>query len=85
MVKVNPRITSTKIIENVNITIKKTICAETARKILRKAGYHGRVARKKPYISLCRVNADFIIYVYAFCICYFFQSNTLVYILIYIQ
>ena len=51
-VKVNSRITSTKIIENVNINIKKTICAETARKLLRKAGYHGRVARKKPCISL---------------------------------
>ena len=33
MVKVNCRITSTKIIENVNITIKTTIGAETAKKI----------------------------------------------------
>lgn len=52
MAKVNPRITSSKIIGNVKQMFKKSICAETARKILRKAGYHGRVARRKPYISL---------------------------------
>lgn len=52
MVKVNPRITSSKIVENVNQAFKKCICAETARKILRKAGYRGRVARRKPFISL---------------------------------
>lgn len=51
MAKTNPRTTSTKIVENVQQTFNKKICAETARKILHKAGYHGRVARKKPYIS----------------------------------
>lgn len=34
-----------------NEDFKKRICAETARKILRKAGYHGRVARRKSYVS----------------------------------
>ncbi|XP_075162749.1 uncharacterized protein LOC142235379 [Haematobia irritans] len=52
VVKVNPRVTSSKIVENVREAFKKNICAETARKVLRKAGCHGRVARRKPYVSL---------------------------------
>lgn len=48
----NPRITSTKIVENIKTMFKKSICAETARKILHRAGFHGRVARRKPYISV---------------------------------
>ena len=48
MEKVNPRITLSKIVENVNQTFKKCICCEIARKILRKDGYHGRVAQRKP-------------------------------------
>lgn len=39
MTKINPRITSTIIVENVKEMFSKRICAETARKTLRKAGY----------------------------------------------
>ena len=52
LVKVNPRLTASQIAEDVKLQFKKTICSDTARKILKRAGYHGRVARKKPFISL---------------------------------
>ncbi len=52
LVKVNPRLTASQIAEDVKIRFKKTICSDTARKILKRVGYHGRVARKKPFISL---------------------------------
>lgn len=51
MAKFNSRVTSSKIVEHINQMFKKNICAETARKVLRKAGYHGRTAHRKPFIS----------------------------------
>uniref|UniRef100_A0A1B0G910 Transposase Tc1-like domain-containing protein n=1 Tax=Glossina morsitans morsitans TaxID=37546 RepID=A0A1B0G910_GLOMM len=49
--KQNPRITPSKIKENVNESFDKDIHEDTVRKILKKTDYHGRVARRKPYIS----------------------------------
>lgn len=51
-VKKNPRITAPQIAKDIELKFNKKICADTARKILKRAGYHGRVARKKPFISL---------------------------------
>ena len=38
--------------QDVKLQFKKTICSDTARNILKRAGYHGRVARKNSFISL---------------------------------
>lgn len=53
-VKVNPRLTASQLSENTMVKFDKNICADAVRKILKKAGYRGRVSRKKPFIS--RVN-----------------------------
>lgn len=50
-VKENPRITASKISENLRESFSKHIHEDTVRKILKKNDYHGRVARRKPYIS----------------------------------
>lgn len=50
-VKLNPRITAAKIQENVKEKFGKEIHEDTLRKIVKKAGYHSRVARRKPHIS----------------------------------
>ncbi|GFW79436.1 hypothetical protein TNCV_3459061 [Trichonephila clavipes] len=47
----NPRLTATQIATDIHEKFNKNICADTARKILKKAGYCSRVARRKPYIS----------------------------------
>jgi len=47
----NPRTTSTIIRKNVEEATQKKVCAQTIRNCLHKAGLHGRVARRKPYIS----------------------------------
>ena len=51
MVKENPRISAAKIVGNVKNMFGKDIHKDTIRKHLKKSGYHGRVARRKPYIS----------------------------------
>lgn len=51
-VKKNPKITASQIVNNIEKQFQKKICADTARKILKRAGYKGRVARRKPFISV---------------------------------
>ncbi|GIY61972.1 HTH_Tnp_Tc3_2 domain-containing protein [Caerostris extrusa] len=48
-VRLNPRISGFQIANEVRDL--KTLHEDTIRKILKKAGYHGRVARRKPHIS----------------------------------
>ena len=50
-IKINPGINMKNLTTEVSTRIKKNISVETVRRTLRKEGYHGRVARKKPYIS----------------------------------
>lgn len=51
-VKANPRISASQIAKDLQFKFRKQICADTVRKILKKAGYHGRFARRKPFISV---------------------------------
>lgn len=50
-IKVNPKLSASNIAADLNATCNKRICPETVRNVLRTAGYHGRIARRKPYIS----------------------------------
>lgn len=52
----NPKTSAVKIATSTSIAIGRNVSAETIRRVLRKANYHGRVARKKPFIS--KVNRD---------------------------
>ncbi|GFQ86219.1 HTH_Tnp_Tc3_2 domain-containing protein [Trichonephila clavata] len=53
-VKIDPKISAPKIAASTSNTLGRSVSAETVRRVLRKAGYNGRVARKKPLIvSLC--------------------------------
>lgn len=47
----NPRISARTLAIHIESSSGKIVCAETVRKVLRKSNYHGRVARKKPFIS----------------------------------
>jgi len=49
--KKNPRMSAPKIASEVENYLKKIVSAETVRRVLRKHNFHGRVARKKPFIS----------------------------------
>ncbi|GFU43876.1 transposable element Tc1 transposase [Trichonephila clavipes] len=49
-VKIDPKISAPKIAASTSNTLARSVSAETARRVLRKAGYNGRVARKKPLI-----------------------------------
>jgi transposase len=51
-IKKNPKTSVPKLTENVSNTIQRPISTNTVRRVLRSEGYHGRIARKKPYISL---------------------------------
>lgn len=51
MVKVTPKITAPKIAIMVSTPFKKNISSKTVQNILKRAGYRGCVARKKPFIS----------------------------------
>lgn len=51
-VQKNPKLTASKIAKDVEERFQKTICSDTVCKILKKSGYHARVARKKPFVSL---------------------------------
>ncbi|GFW15572.1 transposable element Tc1 transposase [Trichonephila clavipes] len=46
-VKIDPKISAPKIAASTSNTLGRSISAETVRRVLRKAGYNGRVARKK--------------------------------------
>ncbi|GFT59606.1 transposable element Tc1 transposase [Trichonephila clavipes] len=50
-VKIDPKISAPKIATGTSNTLGRSVSAETVRRVLRKAGYNGRVARKKPLIG----------------------------------
>ncbi|GFX48524.1 hypothetical protein TNCV_584231 [Trichonephila clavipes] len=52
MVKKNPCLTATQIATDINEKVNKNIWEDTARKILKTAGYRSRVVPRKPYISM---------------------------------
>lgn len=47
----NPKISSSVLCSNILETAGKKVCPQTVRNCLHSAGYHGRVARRKPYVS----------------------------------
>ncbi|GFX46834.1 transposable element Tc1 transposase [Trichonephila clavipes] len=49
--EVDPKISAPKIAASTSNTLGRSVSAETVRRVLRKAGYNGRVARKKPLIG----------------------------------
>ncbi|GFW96734.1 transposable element Tc3 transposase [Trichonephila clavipes] len=51
IVKIDPKISAPKIAASTSNTLGRSVSAETVRRVLRKAGYNGRVARKKPLIG----------------------------------
>ncbi|GFV96716.1 hypothetical protein TNCV_3388091 [Trichonephila clavipes] len=51
-VKIDPKISAPKIAASTSNTLGRSVSAETVRRVLRKAGYNGRVARKKPLIAM---------------------------------
>lgn len=53
-VKINPRLSASQIAKSVAERFQKNVSLTTIRRELKKHNYHGRVARKKPFIS--RVN-----------------------------
>lgn len=52
----NPKTSAVKIATSASTAIERSVSAETIRRVLRKANYHGRVARKKPFFS--KANRD---------------------------
>ncbi|GFV61024.1 transposable element Tc1 transposase [Trichonephila clavipes] len=50
-VKIDPKISAPKIASSTSNALGRSVSAETVRRVLRKAGYNGRVARKKPLIG----------------------------------
>ncbi|GFY34254.1 transposable element Tcb2 transposase [Trichonephila clavipes] len=46
-VKIDPKISAPKIAASTSNTLGRSVSAETVRRVLRKAGYNDRVARKK--------------------------------------
>ncbi|GFW16847.1 transposable element Tc1 transposase [Trichonephila clavipes] len=50
-VKIDPKISAPKIAASTSNALGRSVSAETVRRVLRKAGYNGRVARKKPLIG----------------------------------
>ncbi|GFW94806.1 transposable element Tcb2 transposase [Trichonephila clavipes] len=49
--EIDPKISAPKIAASTSNTLGRSVSAETVRRVLRKAGYNGRVARKKPLIE----------------------------------
>ncbi|GFX82489.1 hypothetical protein TNCV_2166371 [Trichonephila clavipes] len=47
-VKSDPKISAPKIAASTSNTLGRSVSAETVRRVIRKAGYNGRVARKIP-------------------------------------
>ncbi|GFU71752.1 transposable element Tc1 transposase [Trichonephila clavipes] len=50
-VKIDPKISAPTIAASTSNTLGRSVSAETVRRVLRKDGYNGRVARKKPLIG----------------------------------
>ncbi|GFT57113.1 transposable element Tc1 transposase [Trichonephila clavipes] len=50
-VKIDPKISAPKIAASTSNALGRSVSAETVRRVLRKAGYNGRLARKKPLIG----------------------------------
>lgn len=50
-IRQNPKLSAVKITNEVEIQLQKKVNPETVRNVLRKYGFNGRVARRKPYIS----------------------------------
>lgn len=50
-IKKNPKVSAVQLAKEIKIYFKKSLHPETVRNVLRKHNLHGRVARKKPYIS----------------------------------
>ncbi|GFV11001.1 transposable element Tc1 transposase [Trichonephila clavipes] len=50
-VKIDPKISAPKIAASTSNTLGRSVSAETVRRVLRKSGYNGRIARKKPLIG----------------------------------
>ncbi|GFY14656.1 retrovirus-related Pol polyprotein from transposon opus [Trichonephila clavipes] len=61
--KIDPKISAPKIAASTSNTLGRSVSAETVRRVLRKAGYNGRVARKKPLIAY----ASSFVNVWQFC------------------
>ncbi|GFR18866.1 HTH_Tnp_Tc3_2 domain-containing protein [Trichonephila clavata] len=57
-VKIDPKISAPKIAASTCNTLGRSVSAETVRRVLRKAGYNGRVARKKPLTAVDDINGD---------------------------
>lgn len=51
-IKINPRLSAPKIVTEVSTEFGKTISESTVRRIIKREGYNGRVARKKPFMNL---------------------------------
>lgn len=47
----NPMGSAVKLCQELQQSFKKKICPQTVRNVLNKAGYNGRVPRRKPFIS----------------------------------
>lgn len=50
-IREDPKLSAPKLATAFEEHSGKRVCAETIRRVLRRAGYNGRVARKKPYLS----------------------------------
>ncbi|GFV28999.1 hypothetical protein TNCV_2275321 [Trichonephila clavipes] len=61
-VKIDPKISAPKIAASTSNTLIRSVSAETVQRVQRKAGYNGRVARKKPLIDGDRFNSCQVIY-----------------------
>uniref|UniRef100_A0A034WVZ0 Transposable element Tc1 transposase n=1 Tax=Bactrocera dorsalis TaxID=27457 RepID=A0A034WVZ0_BACDO len=51
-VKLNPFVSAPELKLFVEKQLEKTVCAETIRNVLRSNDFHGRIMRKKPFISV---------------------------------
>lgn len=50
-IKENPMLSAPKLSVIVKKYLEKEVCSETIRRVLRKNGFHGRIARNKPFIN----------------------------------
>lgn len=50
-VKADPKLSAPKLAKVLRLELNKDVSAETVRRVLRRSGLHGRIARKKPFIS----------------------------------
>lgn len=57
-IKINPRLSAPKLRDMVEKHFNISCNAETIRRVLRKDGVNGRIARKKPFVSLKKKKFD---------------------------